>query len=50
MGIMANSSGLDALLEALRQSGVNTGDMGGSGRVDVDAEDASSERLSLIHI
>ena len=41
---MANSSGLDALLEALRQSGVNTGDMGGSGRVDVDAEDASSER------
>ena len=44
---MAKSSGLDALLEALRQSGFDAsgaGGAGGSSPFTVDAEDASSER------
>ena len=44
---MAKSSGIDALLEALRQSGFDAGSAqgaGGSSPFTVDAEDASSER------
>ena len=41
---MAKSSGLDALLEALKQSGFDASGVGGGSPFTVDAEDASSER------